>query len=467
MNLMKSTISIVVPVYNVEKYVLVCIKSILSQIEKEDELIIINDGSEDGSLEICQDFTKDHDNVVIYSQKNRGLSVARNKGIELSKNEYVMFVDADDYLIEGAIRKIRICVEKYNLDILQFDAEILNQLEVESKRNPYDRRYFPINDVLTGKEMFRESFPRYYQPSSCLMAIKRDFLINGKHRFIEGILHEDNAFTFQVLMNAQRVKHMPEKLYIRRMRRNSITTGGWSSVRWNGLIYAIEVPLEYLNINIDVLSRNLVMKILFLYWSMVKVLIMGRKEMGSTEDVDIWKFNEDMCSFLKMWKKNVPYMHSIPELRMTLDIKKELDAMDYLDSKIREEFLSIDLSNLEELSKQSKRVILQSIPFSRPEIRLGIFGLGKHTKCLLQDYQELIGEIRCEYMFFDSFIDAVGEYMEKPVYNIKEAKGKVDMILISSYIYSDEMNAMVDSVLGSRFERIQLYNCSDIGGAFY
>ena len=98
---LKGTISIIIPVYNAEKYLNRCIDSILSQSFNKYELILVNDGSTDNSLHICSSYAILYDNVLLVSQSNSGVSSARNKGLRHAKGEFVMFVDSDDYMLSG------------------------------------------------------------------------------------------------------------------------------------------------------------------------------------------------------------------------------------------------------------------------------------------------------------------------------------------------------------------------------
>lgn len=109
-------ISIIVPIYNAEKYIRRCIESILKQTYTNIELILINDGSNDNSLEICEKFKKNDRRIVIVNKKNEGVSVARNIGIEKATGELISFVDADDYLEENFLQELFNIMNKYNVN---------------------------------------------------------------------------------------------------------------------------------------------------------------------------------------------------------------------------------------------------------------------------------------------------------------------------------------------------------------
>lgn len=123
-------ISIVIPVYNAEKYIENCVKRIIAQKDIEFELILIDDGSKDNSLKICQEIAKQDNRIQVYKQSNMGVSEARNHGIRKSKGDYIYFMDADDFLVENALKIITECLQKEEIDLFMFDYK---KLEVKKK----------------------------------------------------------------------------------------------------------------------------------------------------------------------------------------------------------------------------------------------------------------------------------------------------------------------------------------------
>ena len=116
----KPKVTVIIPVYNVEKYIIKCLDSIINQ--KLIEIIIVNDGSTDNSLQIVEIFVKNKERVLILSQKNRGLLEARNTGIKYSKGEYIYFIDGDDYLDDNCLFDLYNESVTKNLDIIFFDT---------------------------------------------------------------------------------------------------------------------------------------------------------------------------------------------------------------------------------------------------------------------------------------------------------------------------------------------------------
>ncbi|EOU2074247.1 glycosyltransferase, partial [Clostridium perfringens] len=103
---MSIKVSVIVPIYNSGEYLDECLNSIIKQSLKEIEIILINDGSKDNSFNICKKFKNEDDRIILIDQENSGVAVSRNKGVRISKGEYIIFVDSDDYLEEKMIEKL-------------------------------------------------------------------------------------------------------------------------------------------------------------------------------------------------------------------------------------------------------------------------------------------------------------------------------------------------------------------------
>lgn len=113
----RELISVIIPIYNVEKYLKECIDSILNQTYKNIEIILVDDGSTDNSPNICDEYTQKDTRVITIHQKNQGVSSARNKGLEASKGNYIFWIDSDDYVKEDCIEKLYNLLKKYDSDI--------------------------------------------------------------------------------------------------------------------------------------------------------------------------------------------------------------------------------------------------------------------------------------------------------------------------------------------------------------
>ena len=222
-------VSVIVPVYNTESYLGNCIESILKQKNVELEIIFINDGSSDGSLDLLEQHAAKDSRIRIVSQDNSGLSASRNLGISLARGEYLLFVDSDDALAEGAIDRLYHCAVEDDVEVLFFNASaVFENSFVRSKYRDLKTYYETREDlsaVISGIQMIsRLAEAREFRASACLQLTKREYLLKNSIRFIDYILHEDNAYTFELLLRASRVKRVNEPLSIRNVRDDSIVT---------------------------------------------------------------------------------------------------------------------------------------------------------------------------------------------------------------------------------------------------
>ena len=213
-------LSIIIPVYNVEKYLKKCLDSILVDNAFTGQVVCVNDGSKDGSGLILDEYAKKYPNVEIITQPNAGLSAARNAGFERATAEYVFFPDSDDWLISGAIDKIMTQVD--GEDVVYFNTKIYQE-ETERLGGKID--LIEMKHVC-GREYLEAVYdkPRN-MPYVCVWGgvYKRSFL-KEHHLYNEpGIYHEDNYFTPQVLLAAGDVSCFNEYVYVYRVRKGSIT----------------------------------------------------------------------------------------------------------------------------------------------------------------------------------------------------------------------------------------------------
>ena len=223
--------SIIIPVYNGEAYLRKCLDSIASQTLKDFEVICVNDGSTDASGAILSEYASGDARIRVHSQQNAGLGAARNRGLEIAKGEYVLFVDADDELCEAdALERLVDLAERDGLDALFFDAvtrfdEGMSASPSLVRAEEYIRRH-DYSAARTGRELFVQ-FLRHgeFTPVVWLAALRREFLERNSIRFREdNVFYEDNIFTTHVLLAAGRARHMPWQLYCRWVHAGSIVT---------------------------------------------------------------------------------------------------------------------------------------------------------------------------------------------------------------------------------------------------
>ncbi|MBP3655155.1 MAG: glycosyltransferase [Clostridia bacterium] len=228
--LQKPRVSVIVPAYNTGNYLAECIDSILGQSLAELELILVNDGSSDGSLEIMLDYAKKDERVCVIDQPNAGLSNARNHGVSVAQGDYIHFIDSDDMIAAETLEELAACADKAQLDAVFFDGGVFsNEFDVSAAqrfmRLDYYTRRHDYSAVCTGPEyIVRTVGNAEYRANACMQMIRREMWLQHNLCFRSGIVHEDNLYTFDILAHAKRVCHINKPYYRRRLRRDSIVT---------------------------------------------------------------------------------------------------------------------------------------------------------------------------------------------------------------------------------------------------
>lgn len=245
-------ISVIIPIYNSEKYLNDCLGSVVNQTLTNIEIICINDGSTDGSGDILREYASKDNRFITLNQSNKGQSVARNVGIINAKGKYIYFLDSDDMIVPDALETMFFECVTNNLDVVYFDGKsIFESATLEEKHSRYKTSYqskFSTNSVLSGAIMFakmREN--NSYRVQSCLYLIKTDFVQKENILFPEGIIHQDNVFMFKTILIASRVKLIKEELFIRRVRANSTVTREITFEHFYGYIVCFIEMLDYVN----------------------------------------------------------------------------------------------------------------------------------------------------------------------------------------------------------------------------
>lgn len=225
-------ISVIIPVFNAEHFLIECLDSIVNQTFRDIEIICIDDGSTDNSLAILNDYASKDDRFVVISQENKGQGAARNKGLELIKSDYFCFMDADDYLELETLEKCYNKVKNENLDFVMY--KLINFDDVSNKRYTtpaYDMYYiarFSENKIYNYEDLNDLMFYVSVSPVNKLYNSK--FILENNIRFPEGTIFEDQLFFWNMLFNAKRIAFIDEYFYIRRI--HSTSTIGFGNEKW-------------------------------------------------------------------------------------------------------------------------------------------------------------------------------------------------------------------------------------------
>ena len=212
------TFSIIIPAYNAEAYLQRCLDSIFSQEFEDYEVIVINDGSTDGTATLLEGYPQ----VKVIHQENHGMATARNRGIDKAKGEYILFVDSDDELMPHALSNLAPQIN--GEDIIEFGSSIFNE---ETKTITHFHLSPFTSHLSSGWAYFnRERLVPRPVHFVCIWqrAYRRAFLEENNLRFVNGLRRaEDDLFTTMVMLHARSVKTITDTLYIYHVRKGSIT----------------------------------------------------------------------------------------------------------------------------------------------------------------------------------------------------------------------------------------------------
>lgn len=271
-------VSVIVPVYNVKKYIGECLDSLSRQSLQECEFICVDDGSQDDSYRLVETYAQSDRRFRLIRQENKGLAEARNVGIRNAGGTYLAFLDSDDFFNNSnALQMLYQRAEQYELEILSFETELLYEASLKEKENK-DFYYYKKNKyegVSTGRKLFASMMSnREYCDSACLLFIKRKWLFEQRISFYPGIYYEDALFCMQCFLRAERMMHMPERLYTYRIREKSIMTAQihWKNVYSRVVVYREILRMGYLPENAEPDLQKPLMYYLSLIASQAKYL---------------------------------------------------------------------------------------------------------------------------------------------------------------------------------------------------
>ena len=202
--------SIIIPVYNVEEYIKECLDSVMDQTFKDYEVIVVNDGTKDKSMNIVKRYK-----VKTYNQENSGLSVARNTGAKHAKGEYIIFLDSDDTIEKDLLSK---------LNEATFDKPDVIRFQIQEMYEDKTKKEFPEVpfDSCKGEKAFSKICKYHFVENAWSYCIRRSYYQKEKFEFAKGMIHEDFGLMPLVIMKAHRVKAIDYIGYNYRQRQNSI-----------------------------------------------------------------------------------------------------------------------------------------------------------------------------------------------------------------------------------------------------
>ena len=284
-------ISVIIPVYNVKQYIERCIDSVLNQTYKNIEIILVDDGSNDGCNEICNMYAEKDKRIKVVHIKNSGVSNARNLGIRLANGDFITFVDADDYIDTSCIEKMyKLCKDE------QCDIGIVGTLENNELTNKTNTSGESIDMVLSAENALKEMLNEKYYYGNVWGKIYKTDIWKNIHFNEDTVIGEDMEVLYKVLLKSNKVKiNTNERLYYYTKNRNDSATKSNYNKNWEKEIAICENILKDCRENHkDVFPFALKRYIRINYSCIVKILTYDseNKEVYTQLRKNILKYNE-------------------------------------------------------------------------------------------------------------------------------------------------------------------------------
>lgn len=223
-------ISVIIPVYNVVAYLEQCVESVLNQTCREIEIILVDDGSTDGSGMLCDVYALKDQRVKVIHQQNQGLSCARNAGIRAACGDYILFVDSDDYIETESCTRFLTVLDTGDYDLVRAKSFVTGPQGDEPKSTPKTDSTISFTGAEFMYRAMKKGNMRMCVPYSLY---KRAFILDNDLWFEPGLLHEDELWTPQALLASGKICAWNYYFYHHREREGSICRSGWNERRYN------------------------------------------------------------------------------------------------------------------------------------------------------------------------------------------------------------------------------------------
>ncbi|HHU75065.1 MAG TPA: glycosyltransferase [Clostridiales bacterium] len=456
-------VTIIIPVYNTEKYLSKAIDSCINQTFKDIEIIIVNDGSTDNSLPIAHKYEEEYDGIHVISTENKGLSEARNTGLKAARGKFVYFLDSDDWINPETIEMCYKLATENNLDMVLFDSKVEVDVSLDSTfiNDNYYRRDKVVNpnkiyDGRTFIELYANKKGVFVQ--AWLIFTRREFLIKNSLRFLPNAYYEDVAFHFACMIMIERIMYIPQAYHYRLYRSNSIMT---TSLNIRKICSVYEVINEMLSSMIrvekfddDIWLQYFIQRVKVLFRTVLSNISRKELSMAETYYYEIISIQKDcIISYYKFISLSEKKTSSI---RKALEFAEEvIIPFGWISNEIQDIFNNI-------VAERERIVfeILSKLPLDKKNSKVGVYGSGKHAEYLLNKYKELIGDIKANLIFIDTYKESFSDkFYDFDIVNVNDIhKVNISEIVILSYFYEEEMYKKIISRYGDQYKTHRIYN---------
>lgn len=457
---MDVSVSIIIPVYNAERYLSECLDSVLKQTVSFEEIIIVNDGSTDGSKEICRRYETENTGIRLIEQENAGLSAARNTGLEIAKGDYIVFLDSDDMVSHRMCETIkRVAGKKGDLDVVYYGSEIIKEVPIAFPEEGYSRSSKIAGTVLDGFESLKKLFPEYYQMSACMSAYRNEFLKGNNIWFIKGILYEDRFFSLRVVTEAESVIYVTDKLYIRRFRADSIIMSPASRRKIEDVTYGHKAEWNYMKSSKKWTDDMALTQ----YYALCSFYMAFQEDVSSC--LESKEQMEYVSAFVDFWFSDLDIsIMSANELALLLFVLQKAEKGWSMENFIhsfgtRKKFDQYK-EEVESLLTGKCKEKLRGLPLDR-KVRGAIYGIGRHTECMLDLYQTMIGNISSDIYFIVSEDSGESKYQGREIRQVENLYQDTEYVIISSKMYQADMCKRLEAACFDCGRAVTLYNEND------
>ena len=267
-------ISVVIPVYNVEQYLPKCIESIMNQTYKNLEIILVNDGSTDGSQKICEEYKSIDNRIKIINKENGGLSDARNVGIDNSSGNYITFIDSDDYIDDDYVYTLYKSLISYNADMSIASHKIIYPKRIIDKAT--DEKFCANSKKVLEKILYDEGIDL-----SAWGKLYKKILFNNI-KFPKGRLFEDSATTYRLIDESKKIAVNSKSVYNYVIRKNSISNEMFSEKKMDLITSTMEMT-EFIKKKYPELEKGCERRLMYAYLSTLTQLAKTKETNSSMQ----------------------------------------------------------------------------------------------------------------------------------------------------------------------------------------
>jgi len=293
-------LSIIIPIYNTEKYLAECLDSILSQSYTDYELILINDGSDDRSGDICREYAKNDSRIVFKEQKNGGVSDARNTGISMAKGDYVIFCDSDDTMVSGALEKIMSYVLEKNYDILMCTYI----MDFEDGSEPFAEEIAFCEEKHNSMCRIISEYVKGIVPwSACRNVIRRRIIEENNIRYDENYsCAEDCDFYFKICRFSASFGSINQPIIKYRAAREDSTSNTYSIVNIESISLVYEKWQNFFKENYGNEAEAILASFAEHYFYLI---LNVAKQENSDKVLEVCELYKHILHYVKGWKKQL------------------------------------------------------------------------------------------------------------------------------------------------------------------